>query len=233
MHYEGRDLEALAGMPNYYAWIMENFASSVRGVTLEYGAGAGTVSTLLRGLCDSLVLVEPSPNLADRLHQAFAADPRVAVSDRRLETHIVTVPDESVDTAVMVNVLEHISDDDGALRQLARILKAGGHLLLFVPALPALMSNLDRQFGHFRRYRRGRLHAQLMESGFVIRESRYFDLAGIIPWFLFNTVLGSTRLSPRMLKLYDRAVVPVSRILETVIRPPVGKNILVIARKPA
>ena len=44
MTYEGRDLEVLADMPNYYGWIMRWFTPYVRGRVVEYGAGAGTVS---------------------------------------------------------------------------------------------------------------------------------------------------------------------------------------------
>ena len=229
--YEGRDLEALADMPNYYAWITGAFRLHVRGVTIEYGAGTGTVSRLLRPLCDSMILVEPSPNLAVKLQRTFNADRNVVISDQLLETHIRAIPDASVDTVVMVNVLEHIEDDDAALEHLARILKPGGCLLLFVPALPVLMSDLDRQFGHFRRYLLTPLRAQLTGSGLTVRTSHYFDFVGIAPWFLFNTLLGSTRLSPGMLKIYDRMIVPVSRRIECVFRPPLGKNILAVARK--
>jgi SAM-dependent methyltransferase len=212
---------------------MSSFAAHVRGAVIEYGAGKGTVSALLRPLCERLTLVEPSPNLLGTLRSAYAADSAVAISDQLLDAHIKTVADDSVDAIVMVNVLEHIEDDAGALRQLTRVLKPGGHLLLFVPAMPSLMSDLDRHFGHFRRYRRSELNNKVGDAGLSIIRSRYFDLAGVVPWFVFNTILGSKALNPGMLRFYDVAFVPISRTVESVLRPPVGKNILAIARKGA
>ena len=79
MTYEGRDLEVLADMPNYYGWIMSWFAPYVRGRVVEYGAGAGTVSKLLRPLADRLTLVEPSANLLPVLQARFPRDPGVEI----------------------------------------------------------------------------------------------------------------------------------------------------------
>ena len=53
-------------------------------------------------------------------------------------------PDGIYDAVVMVNVLEHIEDDRAAARGLFAAMKPGGKLLIFVPALPFLYSELDR-----------------------------------------------------------------------------------------
>jgi 2-polyprenyl-3-methyl-5-hydroxy-6-metoxy-1,4-benzoquinol methylase len=65
------------------------------------------------------------------------------------------------DSAVLINVLEHIDDDDGALRELPATLKPGGRLILRVPALALPYSDFDRKIGHYRRYRMAGLRAQL------------------------------------------------------------------------
>jgi SAM-dependent methyltransferase len=62
------------------------------------------------------------------------------------------LPDGCVDAVVMLNVLEHIKDDAGALRQIRRILKPGGLLVLEVPAGPRLYDVYDKVFMHHRRY---------------------------------------------------------------------------------
>ena len=230
--YEGRDLEVLADMPNYYAWIMSWFAPYVRGRVVEYGAGAGTVSKLLRPLADRLTLVEPSANLLPVLQARFLRDPRVEIGRAMLEEHSRQVPDGAVDTAVLVNVLEHIEDDEGALAELSRILAPGGHLLIFVPALPALKSKIDRIHGHFRRYLRPDLRRKLAAAGTEVVACRYFDLPGVVPWLLLNKLLGSTSFNPTLLKIYDGAVVPLARRVEAIVPPPLGKNLIAIARKP-
>jgi len=230
--YEGRDLEVLADMPNYYSWIMSWFAPYVRGRVVEYGAGAGTVSKLLRPLADRLTLVEPSANLLPVLQARFPRDPGVEIGRAMLEEHSRQLPDGAVDTAVLVNVLEHIEDDRSALAELSRILAPGGHLLIFVPALPALMSKIDHIHGHFRRYLRPDLRAKLEAAGTEVATCRYFDLPGVVPWFLINKLLGSTGFNPALLKIYDGAVVPLARGFEAIVAPPLGKNLVAIAGKP-
>jgi SAM-dependent methyltransferase len=148
-----------------------------------------------------------------------------------LETHVAGLAAESIDAIVLVNVLEHIADDGSALSVLVRALKPGGHLLLFVPALQLLMSKLDRQLGHFRRYHKRELHAKVTAAGASVEVCRYMDLFGALPWFALNTILGITRFDPVMVGVNDRYAVPVSRWVERKIGAPVGKNLLLIARK--
>lgn len=232
-HYEGRDLEVLAHMPNYYSWIMDTFRSHVTGDVIEYGAGAGTVSAQLAALAARLTLVEPSPNLVGLLRRRFEAQPAVKVIGTSLEDHVVTLADSAVDTIVMVNVLEHIEDDRDALKHLVRALKPGGKLLIFVPALQALMSKLDEIHGHFRRYHRPELIEKVEAAGARILSCSYFDLIGVFPWFLLNRLLGVTTFNPALVQVNERLVVPASRTMEQIIHPPFGKNLILVAAKKA
>jgi hypothetical protein len=148
--YAGRDLEALADMPNYYDWILADFQPYLHGRIVEYGSGAGTVSEKLLPHSTHLTLIEPSANLVASLQERFRLTPSVEIVGSTLETHVASVPDACVDAAVLVNVLEHVEDDQLALSQLVRMLKSGGAILLFVPAMPQLMSEFDRLIGHHR-----------------------------------------------------------------------------------
>jgi SAM-dependent methyltransferase len=233
LHYEGRDLEALANMPTYYSWIMNTFAPHVSGHVVEYGAGVGTVSSCLVPFSAKLTLVEPSPNLVRVLRRRFQALPQVEVVDASLEEHAIRVSNDAVDTIALVNVLEHVEDDRGALRQLLRALKPGGKLLLFVPAMPFLMSKLDKMVGHFRRYHKADLVAKVCAAGGEIASCRYFDLIGVVPWLVLNRLLGSTSFNPALVTLNDRFVVPVSRTIERFGDPPFGKNLILVATKKA
>ncbi len=230
--YEGRDLEVLADMPNYYAWIMEFFAPHISGHVIEYGAGTGTISQRIVPLAEKLTLVEPSKNLAEHLKIQFSGNPKVEIVNERLEHHVAQVPDGSADTIILVNVLEHIEHDRAALARLLQILKPGGHLLIFVPALPLLMSKLDLIHGHFRRYKEPDLTAKVRAAGGKIITCRYFDVLGVIPWLLLNKILGSTTFNPILVRLNDRIVVPVSRLTESLHQPPFGKNLILVASKP-
>ncbi len=229
--YKGDDLEALADMPNYYSWIMDVFTPFVRGAVVEYGSGVGTVSAHLKPLSANLTLVEPSPNLAAQLRSRFDDDGKVIIIEESLEAHAAQVDAGTVDTFVLVNVLEHIEDDQEALYKLMNALRPGGHLLIFVPALQFLMSKFDRSIGHFRRYHKPDLVSKVQEAGGALRLCRYFDVLGVLPWFIFNTVLRSTTFNPTLVDINDRYAVPLTRGLESAVSAPFGKNIILVASK--
>lgn len=229
--YSGDELASLAVMPNYNGWIFSHFRAHLGGRAVEFGAGLGTVSAALAPAVDSLELVEPSPRFARVLKDRFAAQPNVSVVASTFEAAVAHMPDRSRDVAVMVNVLEHIEDDIAALRELFRILAPGGRLLLFVPALPSLYSEFDRRVGHFRRYRLKPLCEAVSASGYDIVRAGYFDSIGVLSWWLINKVAGVATINPRLARLYDRVFVPPLRILEGLVPPPVGKNVVLVARK--
>ncbi|HJN25879.1 MAG TPA: class I SAM-dependent methyltransferase [Rhodospirillales bacterium] len=230
--YEGADLEVLANVHRYQCWIVESFQPYLSGRAVEFGAGIGNISTLIRPYVTSLDLVEPSANLAAPLQQRFAGDDGIAIYGEPLEIRLPAIGDETYDSVLLVNVLEHIEDDIGALDGFYRILKPGGHLLLFVPALKFLYSDLDKLVGHFRRYQKPELDERVAGAGFGIIQSRYFDILGVAPWWLFNTMLGATGFSPLLTGINDAAVVPLSRGMEGLVAPPFGKNVLLVARRP-
>ena len=78
------------------------------------------------------------------------------------------MPDESLDALVLLNVLEHIRDDAGAVRQLYRTLKPGGVVVIEVPAGPNLFDVYDKTLLHFRRYSLRSISTLLQGAGFEI-----------------------------------------------------------------
>jgi SAM-dependent methyltransferase len=229
--YSGRELEGLANLPHYYDWIVDCFRPYLRGAGIEFGAGLGTISGRVRPWLDALDLVEPSPDMVPALKQRFAGDVNVRVFHANQEDHVKTCAAPCYDVVVMVNVLEHIENDQAALNDMHRLLRPGGRLLLFVPALRFLYSEFDRRVGHYRRYHLDELSGRVGAAGFSIVAARYFDIAGVLPWWLFNTVGGQVDFNPFVVKVFDNAVVPVLRRIERWMRPPFGKNILLVAEK--
>ncbi len=224
-------LEDLGHVPNYNNWVLGHFTNLVYGRTAEIGAGLGTISGLLRPNADRLDLIEPSPNLAAQLRLRFASDERCHVIENSIEAWLETSANNEFDCILMVNVLEHIRDDEAAVRGIYSALKPGGHFLVFVPALPFLFSKLDEEFGHFRRYTRRMLATCVENGGFRIRKLRYFDISGVLPWWLLNTVLGKTSFHQPSLAFYDRFVVPPTKLIESIVPPPLGKNLVLVASK--
>jgi len=77
--------------------------------------------------------------------------------------------------ASLFDVIEHLDDDVGAIRQAASILQPNGSLVVTVPAGPSLWSKYDEVIGHKRRYDRRGLAQVLTEAGLVPAYLGYFN----------------------------------------------------------
>ena len=110
--------------------------------------------------------------------------------------------------------------------------RIGGDLtrLVKVPAHQALFGPMDSAIGHHRRYSRASLDALLTEAGFEAPETRYFNAASIVGWWLNGKVLRRTMPGGSQIRLFDR-LVPVLRAAEEVIRPPFGLSLIAAARR--
>ncbi len=234
--YVGRDLEAMSWAVNYHRWILQIFAPYLGTRVVEVGAGKGSFSELLlERRPDSLSLVEPSPamyaQLVERLKPLTTSTEVVtyqttfekAADQIRLTQH--------PDSIIYVNVLEHIADDQTELTTINRTLEKGGRVFIFVPALSWLFGPFDKRIGHHRRYTRSELAAKCASAGFRVILANYFDFLGVAPWWVKYRLLKSDEMEPSAVRLFDRHVVPIARVLESVLKPPIGKNIVSIAEK--
>ena len=59
---------------------------------------------------------------------------------------------------------------------------------------------------------------------------KYIDMLGILPWYL-NFVLLKRHLDDKATKIYDRLVIPIIKKLDKITPMPIGKNLLLIAKK--
>ncbi|HEU0054526.1 MAG TPA: class I SAM-dependent methyltransferase [Longimicrobium sp.] len=228
--YEGRDLEAMSFARNYHRWIVDEIATYLGRAVAEVGAGSGSLSELLLGeRIERLVAVEPSAEMYPLLARRLAGEAR-AETHHGLFAEVAPRLEGTLDSAVYVNVLEHVEDDLGELRLVHRALRPGGHVVVFVPALQWLYSDFDASIGHHRRYHREPLGNLLRNAGFQVERLHYFDAAGILPWLVFFRLMRR-RLGAGDVGAYDRVAVPLVRAVETRVRPPLGKNLLAIGRK--
>ncbi|MGI8838308.1 MAG: class I SAM-dependent methyltransferase [Pyrinomonadaceae bacterium] len=238
--YTGRELEAMAGASNYHRWIIRMFAPYLRRHIVEVGAGLASFSELIlqHHKCETLSLVEPSAEMYKQL-QVKAASLSDSTGGLMVHTYnadfVAAAPLimkwQLPDSIIYVNVLEHIADDDLELKTVQQTLTAGGRVFVFVPALPWLYGAFDERVGHMRRYTKRGLEEKLQQAGFKTLLSSYFDVAGIAPWWIKYCLLKSITMEPASVRFYDRFVVPAVSRLESVVRPPLGKNLIVVAEK--
>ncbi len=222
-------LEARA--PNYNAWLGERFRTFCGKRILEVGAGIGTITAHLAPGREKVIALEVDPFYVRRLQNRFRGQPHVephlsdvAVADWQ------SLRDQHLDTVVLSNVLEHISDDAQAVQLFARILQASGRLLIFVPALPSLFGSLDEAVGHHRRYTPRTLRVVLESNGFEVERLQWMNLVGIPGWFVNGSLLKRRVLPALQLRLYDQ-IAPLLAQVEAKVRLPVGLSLFAVAKK--
>lgn len=157
-----------------HAWLME-FAPE--GKTLDLGCGTGALLQTLQSEREAegvdfspLALEFCESRGLKNLHEADAQS--------------LPLPDASFTAVVTLDTLEHVPDDEKAMKEICRVLEPGGILIINVPAFQWLWGPHDVALHHFRRYTPRMLRKRLEEAGFrVVRLS-----CGV--FFLFPVVVA-------------------------------------------
>jgi SAM-dependent methyltransferase len=223
---------AIAEARNYSRWIISEFAEFVGRDILEVGIGHGSH-------------LDDFPS-----YQSYAGvdiDAKSVVDARRRHPErkffceditsaefVAAVGGQQYDTIICLNTLEHVENDRGAVQNLLGVLRPGGHLLIFVPAFQALYSPLDRLAGHVRRYTRGELAKLLSDSDSRVVKNEYFNPIGGMAWWL-NKFAGHRSLNDNsvnvQIKLFDRYVLPISRLINPVTKGFFGQSVVFVVQK--
>ena len=138
------------------------------GRVLDAGSGNGSLVIALarrgyqvEGVDLTPASVAHSWALIQRLGLAGRANVRVGDVAR------LPYPDRCFDGLTSGEVLEHVPDDQSAVREFYRVLRSGGVCVVTVPSGKEL-SRLDRWAGHQRRYTRERLRGLFEGAGFRV-----------------------------------------------------------------
>jgi hypothetical protein len=218
---------ALSEAKNYRrALVHKRLAPHLQGKVAEIGAGIGQMTgelLRLRGMT-RLECVEPDPAFCREFKKAFPEVPLIEGTAKDVRAR-------DWNGIVSINVLEHIEDDEAELRAYRDLVALKrGVLALFVPARKELYAPIDRDFGHYRRYGKKELTEKLGRAGFKVRLACYYDLVGYFAWWLNFRLMKSRSFDPAAVRAFDRLIFPWSDWIERrLLRPPIGKNLLIIA----
>ena len=200
----------------------------------EVGAGNGSVCIGLSALGHETIAVEPIYGGA----RYIASQGLVSFSATLEELEL---PDNSLQSIGVFDVLEHIEAPAEMLQEFSRVLKYEGFLLITVPAHQFLFSRYDSSIGHFRRYSVSELRSSLAAGGFELVEARFlFSFLVPLAWLLrvLPEKLGlqgsaATEKSARIHFRIAQVLSPVFRALvalERILRLPFGLSIVALAR---
>lgn len=227
--YVGSELEIFANAINWKSYVRSKIRPFLRGHVLEVGAGIGAATQeFYDGTQQRWVCLEPDPNLARQIPVELL--PNRERCEIRVGTLANLGEEESFDCVIYMDVLEHIKDDQGEARRAAQRLRQGGHLVILSPAFPFLYTPFDQAIGHCRRYTKNSLRAiapQNMQEEICV----YLDCVGALASLGNRIFLHSASPGKRQILLWDRVLVPLSRVADWVVGHSVGRSILLIWKK--
>ncbi len=157
--------------------LLRIFEARQPGNVLEMGCGSGALLRELSSRGHTCAGVDFSRSALLVAEAMNAHDGTVRISES-----LVDEAHDSFDYLCAFEVLEHIEDDLGALREWSRYLKRDGTLVISVPAHPERWNAADVWAGHFRRYQREGLTKMVSEAGYHVTDvqSYGFPLANIM-----------------------------------------------------
>ena len=100
--------------------------------------------------------------------------------------------DGTFDLVTALDVVEHMDDDLAGLREMRRVLRPGGRVLLFVPTFMFLWGVQDDVSNHRRRYRLPELQRVLEQAGFEIERMTYANITFFLPILLMRKLMRLT-----------------------------------------
>ena len=222
-----RTLELLQVARSYNRWIVDRLAPGIGRRVLEVGCGKGAITRFLEDR-ELVVGVDVVPEFVQELQKRYENRPNLRFQLHDLSYGAGALALEGFDSAVSVNVFEHIEDDLAAMKGVYDALQPNGTFALLVPAHPELMGACDEAVGHWRRYTRASLRAKLAAAGFEIELLRYSNPVGALGWLVNSRLLRRPELGG--VGLFD-ALVPVLRAVDR-LPWPFGLQLIAIARKP-
>jgi SAM-dependent methyltransferase len=218
--YESLETLSMAG--EYYRWLCSRVSPYIRGRVLEIGAGIGSFAQWGSALATEYHPTDVDPRLVEKLRERFPK----AFCWNLFEPF----PDNTqYDTIVILNVIEHLRDDLGAVKALYDRLLPGGHLIVMVPAMNFLYGSLDRAFGHFRRYDKKMMADLYAQTSLQTQKSEYVNVVGMFGWFLYGRVFKRNSLPTHLTSRFN-LVLPLLK-MERPLAHFAGLSLMTVGRK--
>jgi len=244
-HYSGHEnLEIDVCRTHFNNWIYKEIFPGLKGDILEVGSGIGTFSQkIIRDVQHShITLTDISLPYVKKLEERFAKSNdgnnninnnnniSICKLDLNCKADYEKIGYEKFDSIIAINVLEHVEDDIFALQQLYKMLKSEGILIILVPCHKFLYNVIDTNVGHFRRYTKKDLELKIRKTRFSIERMFYFNMLGIIGWYINGNIAKNPKINSSASKLFDR-IVPLLKYVEAMTGKKIGLSIICHLKK--
>ena len=229
--YGSQILTDMASTPHFNRWMADTVRPFIGARVLEVGAGIGNLSRQLVPR-ERYTATEVNPHYLRYLRNQSEGKPYMDVQPFDLEDRAdARRLSGEYDTVLCLNVLEHVSDENGALLNLHTVLAPDGRAVILVPQNPKLYGTLDEVLGHVKRYSRLELHEALEKNGFAVEQILDFNRMTTPAWWINGILLRRKHFSRVQLKIVNH-LIWLFRLLERVL-PWHGTSLIAVARRRA
>jgi SAM-dependent methyltransferase len=229
-------LSVIEEAKNFNSWTYNTIRPWLKGKVLEIGSGTGNISEFAVAENLEIVLSDIRENYRTILTNKFGSSSNVKavlnldIVSENFQQHFREYLG-SFDSLFCLNVVEHIKDDALALQNCALLLKPGGNMVILVPAFQGLYNEFDRQLEHYRRYNRRSLE-KIFPSGFSFAYSRYFNVFGILGWFVSGKLMNKSLIPGKQMKIFD-FLIRFLKYADNLVFRRAGLSVIVVGKKPA
>ena len=227
--YGSQILASLEKVRRFNLWMGRVLAPYVGDRVLEIGAGIGTLTGQFIPR-EFYLASDINPSYLSYLRSYSIGKPylRVRNIDAGSPSDFAGL-EGKFDTALMINVLEHVPDEQVALANIRSSLVRGGRAVILVPQHPALYGTLDRALEHRERYTRDSLRQSLERAGFRVERIFDFNRFSVPGWWLNGKVIRRKTFSRIQLKVLQMSM-PILRRLDPIL-PWGGLSLIAVAVK--
>ena len=221
--YVGNELELFRHAHNWKTYYSNEISKYIKGDVLEVGAGFGANS---KYLCNhntkSWTFIEPDSNLSSKISDSTI---NFGVPKKIITGTIYNLSDETFDSIIYIDVLEHIEKSKDEIQRLKLHLRDTGHLIILVPAFQFMYSEFDLRLGHFRRYNKALLMDEV-GTVFIKEKLFYLDSCGFIA-SLFNKIfLKQPEISLKQVLFWDKVLIQISKVIDIIFFRNFGKSLI-------
>lgn len=187
---------------------LKRYCGNPGALALEVGCSSGYLLEDIKAAMPHLAVIG-SDYLVKSLRTLAPRLPTVPIL--QFDLRECPLPPDTFDAVVLLNVLEHIDDDEKALCHVGRILKPDGIAHIEVPANPGCYDIYDEHLMHHRRYRLGELVEKAQRAGFdVVKATR-------LGFFIFPAFYAVKQHNKKLLSLpkIEKQKIVASQIRQT------------------
>ena len=223
--YSGKELQVFKNATNWKKYYSKKLKPFIKGTVLEVGAGLGeTTPFLLNENVKEWTSLEPD----ETLYETLKAKNSGTIIQGSIQNLAIS---QTFDTILYIDVLEHIENDIAEIEVATKHLNKGGCLIILSPSYNFLMSEFDREIGHFRRYSRKGLLKVVNNSSLKLLKIFHLETAGVLLLLINKYILRKKYPTRGNIKFWDKYFIPISKLTDKLLNYSTGKTIIGIWQK--